>query len=147
MDKLNDLLDVRMMKKSLKWGMFFIVIGGFSIYHIEGTSSGAHSGVESIALSLWWSFTTVVTGGFGDIYNPSSLLGQSLTGLLVIAGMILIGVFTATLTSLYIGDETNQLGKISDQISEQLSELKGELLSKIDEQQKLIDELKNQDRR
>ena len=28
--------------------------------------------VSSYPLALWWSFTTVVTGGFGDIHNPES---------------------------------------------------------------------------
>ena len=43
----------------------------------------------------------MVTGGFGDIHNPLSSGGRLLTVLLVIAGMVLIGVFTATLTSIF----------------------------------------------
>jgi voltage-gated potassium channel len=143
MDKLNDLLDVKMMKKSLKWGVFVILLGAFFMYKVEGEMSPANSGIDSFVLSLWWSFTTVVTGGFGDIYNPNSLMGQALTGTLVVAGMILIGVFTATLTSLYVGEETDEINHISDQISSQLDEIRNELLTRIDAQQKQIDKLLN----
>ena len=145
MDKLNDLFDVRMMKKSLKWGLFVIVVGGIAIWKIEGEQEGLNAGVEDLARSIWWSFTTVVTGGFGDIHNPSSLLGQFVTGLLVIAGMILIGVFTATLTSLYVGEETDELSHLSDNLSKQINDMKQELLNRIDAQQQIIDSLKDRD--
>ena len=140
LDKLNDMFDVRMMKKSFKWGATIILIGALLIFKIEGEGT-QQTGIESIPLSLWWAFTTVVTGGFGDIYNPGSLLGQSLTGLLVIAGMILIGVFTATLTSLYVGEETDELNQISDDISKQISGFKEEVLTQLDEQEQKIIEL------
>lgn len=140
LDKLNDMFDVRMMKKSFKWGVMIILLGALFIFKIEGEGTD-HSGVESVALSLWWSFTTVVTGGFGDIYNPQSFWGQSLTGLLVIAGMILIGVFTATLTSLYVGEETDELNQVSDDIAKQITDMKAEVLFRLDEQDAKIKEL------
>ena len=55
--------------------------------------------------SLWWSFTTLVTGGFADIHNPSTMGGKILTVMLVIGGMVLVGVFTATLTSVLVKDD------------------------------------------
>lgn len=133
LDKLNDMFDVRMMKKSFKWGSLIVVIGAVFIFKLEGEGTN-HTGIENIPLSLWWSFTTVVTGGFGDIYNPSSFWGQSLTGLLVIAGMILIGVFTATLTSLYVGEETDELSQVSDDIAKQIADFKTEVMARLDEQ-------------
>ena len=136
------MFDVRMMKKSLKLGALVIILGALLMFKIEGEGTD-HTGVESVALSLWWSFTTVVTGGFGDIYNPSSFLGQSLTGFLVICGMIFVGVFTATLTSLYVGEETDELNQVSDDIAKQISGLKAEVLARLDEQDDRIEKLQN----
>jgi voltage-gated potassium channel len=142
MEKLKDLFDVRMMKKSLRWALFVIFLGAILIMKIEGEQEGVQHGVENFTLSLWWSFTTVVTGGFGDIYNPSTGLGQLITGGLVITGMILIGVFTATLTSLYIGEETDEINKISEDISSTIQEFKSEMTSRFDEQEKQLDSIK-----
>lgn len=140
-DKLNDMFDVRMMKKSFKWGASITVVGALLIFKLEGEGTD-HTGIENIALSFWWAFTTVVTGGFGDIYNPNSFWGQFLTGLLVVSGMILIGVFTATLTSLYVGEETDELNQISDDIAKQIVALKLEVLERLDEQDQRIAELR-----
>ena len=49
-----------------------------------------------------------MTGGFADIHNPQTTGGMVLTTVLVFVGMILISVFTATLTSLMVGDDSNQ---------------------------------------
>ena len=47
----------------------------------------------------------MVTGGFADIHNPTSVVGKVLTVMLVIGGMVLVGVFTATLTSVLVRDD------------------------------------------
>mgnify|MGYP001464171555 CR=1 FL=1 len=52
----------------------------------------------------------------GDIYNPNTTGGRALTVILIIAGMVLIGVFTATLTSILVRDD-------SDSTREELSDL------------------------
>ena len=44
-----------------------MILGAIIIQIGEGENS---SSVGSFAESMWWSFTTVVTGGFADIYNP-----------------------------------------------------------------------------
>ena len=95
MDELTRVLDVRLMKRSLALCLLVVAFGALSIYGLEGH----HRPVDNIWDSLWWSFTTTVTGGFGDIHNPSTSSGRMLTVLLVIIGMILVGIFTATLTT------------------------------------------------
>ena len=97
------------MQRSLTLVILIIVAGGVTITLVEPDPNAV--GIETIAHGMWWSFSTVVTGGFADLYNPLSLAGQILTGLLVLAGMILVGVFTATLTTLYMGDDNSEIGK------------------------------------
>ena len=95
--------------------MLFLIIGAVAIYYLEGGADG----VSNIMESIWWSFTTVVTGGFGDIYNPKTPVGRVLTVVLIIAGMILVGVFTATLTSVMV-DESEEIEALKNEIDEKL---------------------------
>ena len=46
-----------------------------------------------------------MTGGYADIHNPETASGRILTVFLVITGMVLVGVFTATLTSILVKDK------------------------------------------
>ncbi|MFP6700210.1 MAG: hypothetical protein VB861_00615, partial [Planctomycetaceae bacterium] len=53
---------------------------------------------------------------FGDIHNPESASGQILTAILVIMGMVLVGVFTATLTSLFLGEQSEEIEKLQEEL-------------------------------
>ena len=91
--------------------------------------------IGSFAESMWWSFTTVVTGGFGDIYNPATGSGRVLTVLLIITGMILAGVFTATLTTLMTGEENEEFNIMQQNLEERMMKLEktqNKILQKLD---------------
>ena len=124
MDKLQNVMDVKLMKRSLRLGIIVMFIGAFVIWVVEGKE---HAEVGSVAEGLWWSFTTVVTGGFGDIYNPETATGRFLTILLVVTGMILVGVFTATLTSLYVGDDSEEITILQNRMDEKMDQLNAKL--------------------
>ena len=66
-DKFAEVMDVKLMKKSAKGVLVVIVIGAYLMMIREGNND---TSIGTFAQSMWWSFTTVVTGGFGDIYNP-----------------------------------------------------------------------------
>jgi voltage-gated potassium channel Kch len=102
LDELAEIFDIKLMKKALIYISAIMVGGAAIIYYIEGNDVELSNFVQSV----WWSFTTVVTGGFADIYNPTTTAGMVLTVILVLAGMVLVGVFTATLTSIMVGDES-----------------------------------------
>ena len=132
MDKLQDVIDVKLMKRTLRWAIVVMLLGGFMVYQIEGVPAvegpdgGATSegnSVSSFPLALWWAFTTVVTGGFGDIHNPESTSGMVLTAILIVTGMVLVGVFTATLTSLFIGEQAEEIEKLQEELGERIDQL------------------------
>ena len=100
MDHLSSTLDVRLLKRSLLYGLLSLVFGACIFMGLERMESGS-----GFWASLWWSFTTLVTGGYADIHNPQTASGKILTVFLVITGMVLVGVFTATLTSILVNDE------------------------------------------
>jgi voltage-gated potassium channel len=125
MDKLAATLDVKLMRRSLNILVGVLLVGGVCIWWVEGSAEG----VEDLSQGLWWSFTTVVTGGFGDIHNPSSMLGRLLTVLLVIAGMVVVGMFTATLTSVLVREEdtTSALLSFEQGVHEELGRIHAQL--------------------
>jgi len=92
--------------------------------------------IGTFAQSVWWSFTTVVTGGFGDIYNPATGSGRVLTVFLIITGMILAGVFTATLTTLMTGEENEEFNIMQQNLDDRLMKLEKiqkKILQKLDD--------------
>ena len=115
MDHLTAVVDVKLMKKSLKGIAIVMILGAFIIQIGEGEKDAS---IGSFAESMWWSFTTVVTGGFADIYNPTTTGGRLLTVLLIVSGMIIVGVFTATLTSLYVEEGTEELQMMQKTLDE-----------------------------
>tara|TARA_Y100000591_G_C21822223_1_gene694334 strand:- start:870 stop:2012 length:1143 start_codon:yes stop_codon:yes gene_type:complete len=119
-DKFAEVMDVKLMKKSFKGVILVIVLGALLITYREGDND---PNVSTFAESMWWSFTTVVTGGFGDIYNPQTDIGRILTVFLVITGMILAGVFTATLTTVMTGEENEELNIMQQSFEDRLGKI------------------------
>lgn len=127
MDKLAAAFDVRLMRRSLFGLTLVLFLGAVGIMYAEG-HTGADN-VSDLGQSLWWSFTTVVTGGFPDIHNPESAGGRLLTIGLVIAGMVVVGIFTATLTSLLVreNDESEAILSLEERVLAELADLRAEL--------------------
>ena len=106
MHTISELFDVRLMKKTFMYSLILLMAGAFIITYFEHNND--IGGINNFKESLWWSFNAIVNGGFADIYNPKTTGGMVLTTVLVFVGMVLISVFTATLTSLMVGDDSNQ---------------------------------------
>ena len=56
------------------------------------------SSIQSFGQALWWALTTITTVGYGDTF-PLSTQGRFIAALLMIGGVALAGVVTATLAS------------------------------------------------
>jgi len=125
LDQLTEIFDIKLMKKSFLICVIVLLIGGFAIYFAEDSQVG----VNNLSESIWWSFTTVVTGGFGDIHNPQTPAGRILTVVLIVLGMVLVGVFTATLTSILVADDSENIVEIKEILDRQVGELASEIKS------------------
>ena len=137
MDHLSSIMDVKLLKRSLFYGLIAMLLGALFFMTFEQVQTGKNFGS-----SLWWSFTTLVTGGFADIHNPTSMGGKILTVMLVIGGMVLVGVFTATLTSVLVRDDDTWQQQDIDEQFRKLSKLEL-LVEKIDQRLDRIEENKN----
>lgn len=125
LDKLLKTFEVTLLRRSLILAFVLLFIGAFAITAFE--SLAQLPGDNELQKGLWWSFTTVATGGFADIYEPITMAGRLLTGGLVILGFVVTGVFTASLTSVLLGDESKVVEQNLYQIEDQLSGMMGQL--------------------
>lgn len=79
-------------------GMLVIMlIGTVCFYHTEQPN------IEGLSFwdSLWWSFVTVTTVGYGD-YFPVSLVGRIVAVILMISGIGAFGFVTAAVASAFV---------------------------------------------
>lgn len=115
MDGLERVTDVRLMKKTVVWIVALVLAGGLMVHGLEGgpgdaaRSGNPGTGVDTVGDGLWWSFTTLATGGFADLYNPSSAFARAITGVLILAGAVVVSVLTATLTMIYQGETAEEI--------------------------------------
>ncbi len=64
------------------------------------------SNIHSYPEALWWAIVTVTTVGYGDRY-PVSPGGRVVAAVLMLVGIGLIGVLTATVASVFIREHTD----------------------------------------
>ncbi len=76
--------------------LLLIYVASLAIYETEGRLPDAT--ITSFGDALWWSMTTVTTVGYGDYY-PITTTGRVIAGLLMLGGISVIGVVTATIAS------------------------------------------------
>lgn len=83
-----------------------------SLAVLEAERLDPRSDITSFGRAVWWAITTVTTVGYGD-FAPVTVTGRVVAVLLMIGGISLVGVVTATLASWIVQrvaeeDEANQ---------------------------------------
>lgn len=119
-DKIAAIFQLQVFSRPLMFTVALLIIGGLAISQMEGAVSEE---VQGFWQGIWWSFTTVVTGGFGDIHNPQTGMARALTVLLVLLGIVLTGALTAGLAQVLLGDDTASIQRKQAVIQRQLDEL------------------------
>lgn len=75
-----------------------VIIGAVGMYLAEG---------RSFTDSLWWSFVTVTTVGYGDI-SPSTTAGRIIAAVLMLVGIGFLGILTGTISTFFIKQEKGE---------------------------------------
>jgi voltage-gated potassium channel len=90
---------------SLRGRVAAYVIGGTALVlyvaavaELNAERGHPHAQIRSFGESLWWSITTVTTVGYGD-HSPTTTEGKWIAAGLMVAGITLLGVVTATFAS------------------------------------------------
>jgi voltage-gated potassium channel len=81
---------------------------------VEG---GAGSSIHSFPDALWWSFVTVTTVGYGDMF-PVTFTGRVIAVVLMLAGIGLFGGLTANVASLLIRTDKAADAPMNDILTE-----------------------------
>jgi voltage-gated potassium channel len=72
---------------------------------LDAESKNSDSGIQTIREALWWSLATITTVGYGDKY-PTTLEGQLVAGVLMVAGIALFSAGAAIFASWMLGDSS-----------------------------------------
>jgi voltage-gated potassium channel len=81
-----------------------LFIGAWLVLLFEENAKG--SNIHNYPDALWWAIVTVTTVGYGDRY-PVTGGGRTVAVILMLVGIGLIGVLTATVASLFIKEHTD----------------------------------------
>ena len=82
--------------------MFIWFLGGILIRIIEPNS------FDNLKTSLWWAIVSMTTVGYGD-YTPKTDLGRVLAVIIMLSGISLIAIVTATISSIFTQDLAGQI--------------------------------------
>jgi voltage-gated potassium channel len=81
-----------------------LLLGAWLVLLFEDHAKG--SNIHDYADALWWGIVTVTTVGYGDRY-PVTEGGRVVAAVLMLVGIGLIGVLTATVASVFIKEHTD----------------------------------------
>jgi voltage-gated potassium channel len=81
-----------------------LIIGAWLVLLFEEKAKG--SNIHTYPDALWWAIVTVTTVGYGDRY-PVTEGGRAVAVVLMLVGIGLIGVLTATVASVFIKEHTD----------------------------------------
>jgi voltage-gated potassium channel len=88
----------------------------------------------SVWLAFWWALQTVTTVGYGDVV-PGQTSGKVLASILMLGGLSLLSIVTATITSAFIARRQTELQEAGedpvikrlDQISSRLDDVEAQI--------------------
>lgn len=110
--RLRDILRHRGFVYVLAVGLIAVSLGAFGIYVLERGLT-----VETLGDAYWWAIVTVTTVGYGDV-SPKTGEGRIIATLLMLVGIGVISVFTATLASFFLSShEPNENERIEARLS------------------------------
>lgn len=101
-----------------------VFVGALAILDAERGVDGAS--IHSFENALWWTIVTITTAGYGDL-SPVTPMDRFVAVLLMIGGVALIGVVTATLASWVVGLVAEETAKQEAATRAQVAELQAQI--------------------
>jgi voltage-gated potassium channel len=111
--------------------LLLLLVGSLAVLDAERGAPG--SNIHSFGEALWWCVVTISTVGYGDFY-PVTATGRLIGVGLMIAGIALLGVVTASVATWFI----DQVRQVDDASQTATREDVAELSAKIDALQALL---------
>lgn len=108
-----------------------VVVGVLAVTDAERGAPGAN--IENLGDGFWWAAVTIATVGYGDRF-PVSPIGKAVAVALMVGGVALLGVVTATIASWLVqrvADVTEQQESATreqmDLLADELAQVKAQL--------------------
>lgn len=98
-----------------------VFVGGLAMLEAERGQSGAN--IQSPGDAWWWAISTVTTVGYGDRY-PVTTAGRVVAVALMVCGIALIGVVTASLASWLVERIRDEQTETRDDLSDLHAEIR-----------------------
>ena len=93
---------------------------------LDAERDAPDASITTFGDALWWTITTISTVGYGDRY-PVTVQGRVVAGALMVAGIALLGVVTASIASWFVESvraSDREAERVEAQLAEVLAELK-----------------------
>ncbi|MEY4288803.1 MAG: hypothetical protein RLZZ30_891 [Bacteroidota bacterium] len=82
--------------------VLLVIFSSIAILEVE---SGTGSNICTAEDALWWSFSTILNAGYGDVY-PITTEGRIIAMVLMVFGIGLLGTLTAYIASVFVKDKS-----------------------------------------
>ena len=89
---------------------------------LEAERNAPDASITTFGEALWWTITTISTVGYGDRY-PVTVEGRLVAATLMVAGIALLGVVTASIAAWFV----ENLRRASEQVSEEVEEVSADV--------------------
>jgi voltage-gated potassium channel len=127
---LRQLLQRNNLGTTLLVSLIVIIIAGL-------VAAGIDPAFDSPWEGIWWAWVTVTTVGYGD-FVPVSAEGRVLGGFLILLGIGLFAMLTASFSALFISQTEEE---VEEEIEEEIHYTKAETMKKLEQIEKRLDNL------
>ncbi len=118
---INQVLTRHNLGNTLLASLFIIIVAGTLMSMIDPN-------VNSISDGIWWAWVTVTTVGYGDIV-PSSNAGRLFGALLILMGIGLFTMLTASFATFFMAQDEKELQQQEKENIQKLHDIENRLFS------------------
>jgi voltage-gated potassium channel len=115
--------------RGLNWVLLIVLVLNLiaAAMVLDFERGNPEANIDSYPDALWWAVTTITTVGYGDRF-PMTPAGRGVAVVLMIAGIAMFGVITATIAAYFVEQKAEQdvAGRL-DQIMERLDKIEARL--------------------
>jgi voltage-gated potassium channel len=121
--------------RGLNWVLLIVLVLNLvaAAMVLEFERANPDANINSYPDALWWAVTTITTVGYGDRF-PMSPVGRGVAVVLMVAGIAMFGVITATIAAYFVEQKAEEdVADRLDRLMERLDRLEARLMAERDE--------------